>query len=199
VARSGRGVAGGSQPIVVRPYRPSDRADLERALDCELREKVREATLRDLVHTPGIGAIFASHLLRDLRKAHGLVVVGEVGGKCGGFAYCHPENPSKWELRSLNFSRPFFLSAYVFPKFRRLNLDARLMAELESWAGSEGCDWIRVVYHEGYRWEPELYSRFGYRRSVVLMAKRLVHRTGKKDRETSRPRRPLRKKVVHPS
>jgi GNAT superfamily N-acetyltransferase len=132
-----------------------------------LVEKSRLAP-KDLRPNKGWGSVYAARLLDGVRKGSGLALVGEVEGVSAGFILGGPDHLEPWMLRAHPFTRPCGVEElYVIPRFRRTRVGAHLLSEFERQMARKGCDWARVFYHRGQRFEEQLYKRAGYVVNVV--------------------------------
>ncbi|MGP8078048.1 MAG: GNAT family N-acetyltransferase [Thermoplasmata archaeon] len=122
------------------------------------------------------GRPYAASLLTLVRKSRGLALVAEVDGIRAGFIFGAPHRGvPKWQLRTLAFSRPCsIVEMYVVPRFRRAGIGPRLMSEVERRFTRRGYDWVVTFYHQGHRFEADLYRKCGYAVNVVGVGKWLT-------------------------
>ena len=155
--------------IRIRPYSSIDRPFLEQGLNLILAEKAASSRDREIRPSPSWGRSYATFLFAGGRRKTLVARVAEIDRLRAGFAVASVDSGAPdWMLRSGAFSRRgTFLEVHVEPKFRGTAVGRRLVRDVESELGRRGCDWITASYHQGHRFESELYRGCGYKLNSV--------------------------------
>ena len=162
--------------IHVRGYSATDRRFLEQGLDHILTEKASSAPAHEIRPDKTWGRAYATSLLSFVRRSKGVGLIVEVDQVRAGFAFGAPDiGIPSWMLRSGRFSRRgSLLEVHVLPQFRRLGLASLLVTGIERHLRRSGCDLVIASYHQGHRFEANLYRSCGYSVNSVSMAKWLA-------------------------
>ena len=159
--------------VRIRRYRPTDLAFVVEGLDRILAEKAAAASSHEITPAPRWGRSYASSLLKFVRDAKGVSMVAEVRQDRAGFAFGAPDRGvPRWMMQSSAFThRCSVLEIHVAPRFRNLEVGPKLVAEIERRFARRGYDWITASYHEGHRFEADLYQRSGFEPNSVGVAR----------------------------
>jgi ribosomal protein S18 acetylase RimI-like enzyme len=165
-----------SSRVRFRKYGPTDRKFVEQGLGYILAEKASAAPDHEITPAPDWGRFYAPSLVNLVRESKGVALVVEVDGDRAGFAFGSPDRGiPRWMQQSGAFSRRCtILEVHVDPRFRRLGLGPRLVAEVERRFAQRGYDWITASYHQGHRFEAGLYRKCGYGVNSVSVARWLT-------------------------
>jgi GNAT superfamily N-acetyltransferase len=166
------------EPVVVRPARPGDAADLARNwVDVARHYAELDADAFRVPAGEGLAGWF-EELLRRPRREDAVWLVAEVDGQVVGDVGAHLERPAedadRQLLRDLGRVRLYVDALGVREAYRRRGVGARLMGAVEQWGRDHGA--VRAVlttYHASPLSVPFYEQRMGYQRRSIVFEKRL--------------------------
>ena len=148
--------------MVIRPYRDDDRPSIESLFDQFQRDLVELDDLQRLRHPQGYGETQAARTLRKIADRGGFLVAetrGEIVGFVVGIVRATtPED----ELEVVPTTRGRVEELYVRSSDRGAGIGRALMAEIETWFRSEGCDVVNVEVFAPNDGARRFYRRLGY-------------------------------------
>jgi GNAT superfamily N-acetyltransferase len=132
------------EPVVVRPARPGDAADLARNwIDVARHYAELDADAFTVPAGEGLAGWF-EELLRRPRRDGAVWLVAEVDGQVVGDVAAHLERPAedaaRQLLRNLGRVRLYVDALGVREAYRRRGVGARLMHVVEQWGRDHGAD-----------------------------------------------------------
>jgi GNAT superfamily N-acetyltransferase len=166
------------EPIVVRPARPSDAADLARNWVEVARHYVElDPEAAQVPSADGLVEFF-DKLLGRPRSEDSVWLVAEVGGQVVGDVSARLERPAedaeRQVVRYLGKSRIYVDALGVAEAYRRQGVGTRLMEAIEQWGRDRGAELVMLhTHHRSPLSVPFYERRMGYRRRSILFEKRL--------------------------
>lgn len=160
--------------LVIRDYRPSDRAHLARCLDAMQDHMVSLDPWHRLVRTSDHSAKFLPIFLRRVRKDHGFILVSEADGVPSGIAVAWTHRVTGADRTVELPTRSGFVGLLsVLPPWRNRGIGTKLLRESERRFLEAGCDQITLGVLPYNRKAFRLYEREGFEARAMFLGKRI--------------------------
>jgi GNAT superfamily N-acetyltransferase len=166
------------EPIVIRPARASDAADLARNwIEVAQHYVELDPEAFRVPSTDGLVGFFEESLKRP-RSEDSMWLVAEVDGQVVGDVSAHLERPAedaeRQLLRYLEEVRVYVDALGVVKAHRRRGVGMRLMQAIERWARERGAVCAMLDTYAASPLSVPFYERgMGYRRRSIVFEKRL--------------------------
>jgi GNAT superfamily N-acetyltransferase len=166
------------EPIVIRPARASDAADLARNwIEVAQHYVELDPEAFRVPSTDGLVEFFEESLKRP-RSDDSVWLVAEVDGQVVGDISARLERPAedaeRQLLRYLAEVRIYVDALGVAQAQRRRGVGTRLMGAIERWARERGAVWVMLDTYAASPLSVPFYERgMGYRRRSIVFEKRL--------------------------
>jgi GNAT superfamily N-acetyltransferase len=166
------------EPLVVRPARTSDAAEVARTWTEVAHHYVEfDPDAYQVPSTDGLVEFF-EELLGRPRSEDSVWLVAEIDGQVIGDISAHLERPAKdaerQMVRYLGETRVYVDALAVAEASRREGVGTRLMQAIEQWGRDQGAVRVMLDTHAGSPLSVPFYEqRMGYRRRSIVFEKRL--------------------------
>jgi GNAT superfamily N-acetyltransferase len=165
------------KPLVVRPARTGDAADVARNWTEVAHHHVElDPEAYQVPSTDGLVEFF-EELLGRPRSEGSVWLVAEIDGQVIGDISAHLERPAKDAerqiVRYLGEIRVYVDALAVAEAYRREGVGTRLMRAIERWGRDRGAVRVMLDTHAGSPLSVPFYERMGYRRRSIVFEKRL--------------------------
>jgi len=166
------------EPLVVRPARTSDAAEVARTWTEVAHHYVEfDPDAYQVPSTDGLVEFF-EELLGRPRSEDSVWLVAEIDGQVIGDISAHLERPAKdaerQMVRYLGEIRVYVDALAVAEASRREGVGTRLMQAIEQWGRDQGAVRVMLDTHAGSPLSVPFYEqRMGYRRRSIVFEKRL--------------------------
>jgi len=149
--------------LVVRDYRPADRAHLARALDSLQDYLAKLDPWHRVAKGRNYGANAVAHRLREVRRHHGFILIAESEGVPLGVVvgWIRPFTAMD-RMEELPTRMGFIPDLSVLPGWRGQGVGTKLLAAAERRFHQAGCDQIGLGVFPPNRGARRLYRRQGY-------------------------------------
>jgi len=160
--------------LVIRDYRPTDRAAVIGCLDAMHEAMVPLDPWRRVVRQPSHGKLFVREVLQRVRQDRGFILVAQVDGETAGIAVAWQVRFSPARRTTELPTRVGYLSDLsVLAKWRGKGIGTRLLHETEQRFRRDGCDQMSLGVFFPNQKAQQLYFRNGFTRRGMILGKRL--------------------------